>query len=137
MNDYLHKKVRIVVGATILLLLWLLSGCKTCECLPSVEYRDSIVTRYQHDTIQTYEKDSVFILIKGDTVWREHWSIRYRDRVVVRHDTIYKDRQSEVVRTERVVPGYYRSVSWAFCVLVALLVVAAAVRILIRVYLKK
>lgn len=137
MNDYLHKKVRIVVGATILLLLWLLSGCKTCECLPSVEYRDSIVTRYQHDTIQTYEKDSVFILIKGDTVWREHWSIRYRDRVVVRHDTIYKDRQSEVVRTERVVPGYYRSVSWAFWVLVALLVVAAAVRILIRVYLKK
>ena len=126
-----------MVGATILLLLWLLSGCKTCECLPSVEYRDSIVTRYQHDTIQTYEKDSVFILIKGDTVWREHWSIRYRDRVVVRHDTIYKDRQSEVVRTERVVPGYYRSVSWAFCVLVALLVVAAAVRILIRVYLKK
>lgn len=125
------------MGATILLLLWLLSGCKTCECLPSVEYRDSIVTRYQHDTIQTYEKDSVFILIKGDTVWREHWSIRYRDRVVVRHDTIYKDRQSEVVRTERVVPGYYRSVSWAFCVLVALLVVAAAVRILIRVYLKK
>lgn len=137
MSDYLHKKVRIVVGATILLLLWLLSGCKTCECLPSVEYRDSIVTRYQHDTIQTYEKDSVFILIKGDTVWREHWSIRYRDRVVVRHDTIYKDRQSEVVRTERVVPGYYRSVSWAFWVLVALLVVAAAVRILIRVYLKK
>lgn len=125
------------MGATILLLLWLLSGCKTCECLPSVEYRDSIVTRYQHDTIQTYEKDSVFILIKGDTVWREHWSIRYRDRVVVRHDTIYKDRQSEVVRTERVVPGYYRSVSWAFWVLVALLVVAAAVRILIRVYLKK
>ena len=126
-----------MVGATILLLLWLLSGCKTCECLPSVEYRDSIVTRYQHDTIQTYENDSVFILIKGDTVWREHWSIRYRDRVVVRHDTIYKDRQSEVVRTERVVPGYYRSVSWAFWVLVALLVVAAAVRILIRVYLKK
>lgn len=125
------------MGATILLLLWLLSGCKTCECLPSVEYRDSIVTRYQHDTIQTYEKDSVFILIKGDTVWREHWSIRYRDRVVVRHDTIYKDRQSEVVRTERVVPGYYRGVSWAFWVLVALLVVAAAVRILIRVYLKK
>lgn len=137
MSDYLHKKVRIVVGVAILLLLWLLSGCKTCECLPSVEYRDSIVTRYQHDTIQTYEKDSVFILIKGDTVWREHWSVRYRDKVVVRHDTIYKDKQSEVVRVERVVPAYYRGISWAFWVLVALLVVAAAIRILIQVYLKK
>lgn len=137
MNDYLHKKVRIVVGATILLLLWLLSGCKTCECLPSVEYRDSIVTRYLHDTIQTYEKDSIYIHAKGDTVWRERWSIRYRDKIVERHDTIYKDKQSEVVRVERVVSAYYRGISWAFWVLVALLVVAAAIRILIRVYLKK
>lgn len=137
MNDYLHKKVRIVVGVAILLPLWLLSGCKPCEGLPSVEYRDSIVTRYLHDTIQTYEKDSIYIHAKGDTVWRERWSIRYRDKIVERHDTIYKDKQSEVVRVERVVSAYYRGISWAFWVLVALLVVAAAIRILIRVYLKK
>ena len=130
--------IRLLVCVFIVLLLaWVLRGCKTCECLPSVEYRDSIVTRYHHDTIQTYAKDSVFIHQKGDTVWRERWSIRWRDKIVERHDTIYCDQEKETVRVERVVPTYYKGVSLAFWVLVALLALATAIRILIRIYLKK
>ncbi len=130
--------IRLLVCVFIVLLLaWVLRGCKTCECLPSVEYRDSIVTRYHHDTIQTYAKDSVFIHQKGDTVWRERWSIRWRDKIVERHDTIYRDQEKETVRVERVVPTYYKGVSLAFWVLVALLALATAIRILIRIYLKK
>lgn len=132
------KILRIVAGIVICLLwLCLLNSCKTCECLPSVEYRDSVITRYHHDTIQTYEKDSIFIHAKGDTVWRERWSIRWRDKIVERHDTIYQDRQTETVRVERVVPTYYKGVSLAFWILVVLLLLATAIRILIRVYLKK
>ena len=138
MSDYLVKIVRIAVGVAIFLLLsWVLRGCKTCDCLPSVEYRDSIVTRYHHDTIQTYAKDSIFIHQKGDTVWRERWSIRWRDKIVERHDTIYRDQEKETVRVERVVPTYYKGVSLAFWILVALLALATAIRILIRIYLKK
>ena len=130
--------IRLLVCVFIVLLLaWVLRGCKTCECLPSVEYRDSIVTRYHHDTIQTYAKDSVFIHQKGDTVWRERWSIRWRDKIVERHDTIYRDQEKETVRVERVVPTYYKGVSLAFWLLIALLARATAIRILIRVYLKR
>ena len=130
--------IRLLVCVFIVLLLaWVLRGCKTCECLPSVEYRDSIVTRYHHDTIQTYAKDSIFIHQKGDTVWRERWSIRWRDKIVERHDTIYCDQEKETVRVEKVVPTYYKGVSLAFWVLVALLALATAIRILIRIYLKK
>ena len=130
--------IRLLVCVFIVLLLaWVLRGCKTCECLPSVEYRDSIVTRYHHDTIQTYEKDSVFIHAKGDTVWRERWSIRWRDKIVERYDTIYCGQEKETVRVERVIPAYYKGVSLAFWVLVVLLALATAVRILIRVYLKR
>ena len=130
--------IRLLACAFIALMLALvLRGCKTCECFPSIEYRDSIVTRYHHDTIQTYEKDSVFIHSRGDTVWRERWSIRWRDKIVERHDTIYQDRQTETVRVERVVPTYYKGVSLAFWILVVLLLLATAIRILIRVYLKK
>lgn len=132
------KILRIVAGIVICLLwLCLLNSCKTCECLPSVEYRDSIVTRYHHDTIQTYEKDSIFIHARGDTVWRERWSIRWRDKIVERHDTIYQDRQTETVRVEKVVPAYYKGVSLAFRMLVVLIAVATTIRILIRVYLKR
>ena len=130
--------IRAIAGAFLLLLLvWMLQSCKTCECYPTIEYRDSIVTRYQHDTIQTYEKDSIYIHQRGDTIYRERWSIRYRDKVVERHDTIYQERNAEVVRVEKVVPTYYKGVSLAFWIMVVLLVVATVVRVLIRVYLKK
>lgn len=132
------KILRIVAGIVICLLwLCLLNSCKTCECLPSIEYRDSIVTRYYHDTIQTYEKDSVFIHARGDTVWRERWSIRWRDKIVERHDTIYQDRQTETVRVEKVVPTFYRTCTRGFWLILSILIVGAVGRILIRVYLKK
>ncbi len=137
-NGGLYRALMAILGFAIgFTICCLLVGCKTCECIPTVEYRDSVVTRYHHDTIQTYEKDSIYIHQRGDTVWRERWSIRYRDKIVERHDTIYQDKQKEVVRVEKVVPTYYKGVSLAFWILVALLCIGAAIRILIRVYLKK
>ncbi len=130
--------IRVVASVFLLLLLvWMLQACTSTKCLPTVEYRDSIVTRYLHDTIQTYEKDSIYIHSKGDTVWRERWSIRYRDKVVERHDTIYQAQQQHDVEVREVVPTYYKGVSLAFWIGVVLLVVATVVRVLIRVYLKK
>lgn len=130
--------IRLLACAFIALLLaCVLRGCKTCECLPSVEYRDSIVTRYHHDTIQTYEKDSIFIHAKGDTVWRERWSIRWRDKIVERHDTIYQDRKTETVRVEKVVPTFYRTCTRGFWLILSILIVGVVGRILVRVYLKK
>lgn len=130
--------IRAIAGVVILLLLaWMLSACKTTTCLPVTEYRDSVVVRLQHDTIATYEKDSIYIHTKGDTIYRERWSIRYRDKVVERHDTIYQSDNKHDVEVREVVPTYYKGVSLAFWIMVVLLVVATAMRILIRVYLHK
>ncbi len=119
--------IRLLACAFIALLLaWVLCSCKTCECLPSVEYRDSIVTRYHHDTIQTYEKDSIFIHARGDTVWRERWSIRWRDKIVERHDTIVDTCHEVQVQRERYVPKYYSVVSWGFWIFIALLLLRIA-----------
>ena len=119
--------IRLLACAFIALMLALvLRGCKTCECFPSIEYRDSIVTRYHHDTIQTYEKDNVFIHAKGDTVWRERWSIRWRDKIVEKHDTIVDTRHEVQVQRERYVPKYYSVVSWGFWIFVVLLLLRIA-----------
>ena len=119
--------IRLLACAFIALMLaWVLRGCKTCECLPSIEYRDSIVTRYHHDTIQTYEKDSIFIHARGDTVWHERWSIRWRDKIVERHDTIVDIRHEVQVQRERYVPKYYSVVSWGFWIFVVLLLLRIA-----------
>lgn len=133
--DYILKLLAAI--AAVLMLVWCLQACTSTKCLPVTEYRDSIVTRYLHDTIQTYEKDSIYIHAKGDTVYRERWSIRYRDKIVERHDTIYQATQQHDVEVREVVPTYYKGVSLAFWIGVVLLVVATVVRVLIRVYLKK
>ena len=130
-------KVVIVTMLVGLAFVLLMSGCKPCECLTSVEYRDSIVVRHQRDTIQYYNHDSIYVHEKGDTVWRERWSIRYRDRIVERVDTCYKTNTQEVVRVEKYVPQYYKGVSWAFWILFAGIVLYVVARILVRVYLHK
>ena len=134
----LVKVISLFTGIALgFMLMCLLVGCKTTNCLPVTEYRDSIVVRLQHDTIQTYEKDSIYIHQRGDTVFRERWSIRYRDKVVERHDTIYQSVNKHDVEVREVVPTYYKGVSLAFWILVILLGIATVVRVLIRVYLKK
>jgi len=137
-NGGLYRALMAILGFAIgFTICCLLVGCKTCECIPTVEYRDSVVTRYHHDTIQTYEKDSIYIHQRGDTVWQERWSIRFRDKIVERHDTIQVSDKQVIVKTQEVIPNYYRNCTRGFWILVALLCIGAAIRILIRVYLKK
>lgn len=67
-----------------------LASCRT-QYVPVPEYhtvnvekRDTL-TRY--DSI--YQHDSVVTWLQGDTVWKERYIIRYRDRIVGK--TIYRD----------------------------------------------
>lgn len=47
-----------------------------------VEYRD----RVQHDSV--WQHDSVYLKIQGDTIMKEVYRDRYRDRNVYVHDTV-------------------------------------------------
>ena len=67
-----------------LLLIMLLSlvGCKQIEYVPVVEHHTEYINRtdtfIQKDSVLLH--DSVFIHMKGDTVWYEKWHTQYRDR---------------------------------------------------------
>ena len=47
----------------------------------------------QHDS--TYRRDSIYIreYIRGDTVYLDRWRDRWRERVVIRTDTVYQDKE--------------------------------------------
>ena len=49
------------------MLLFIFSGCKTVEAVPSVEYITEYVDRYCTDTLIVYERDSTTIEKNGDT----------------------------------------------------------------------
>lgn len=91
-----------IIGALLVCLcITLLSGCKTryiTQEVPVVVHeRDSI---YKVNTLQVHDtlvyRDSVFHMIKGDTVLIERWHNLQAINHVARVDTAYKDRNVEV-----------------------------------------
>ena len=68
--------------------LFFLIGCSP-RIIVRESVRDSLIVRTKLDSIYLYEKDSIFIKQKGDTVWLERWSIRYKDKLVEKKDTTY------------------------------------------------
>jgi hypothetical protein len=92
-------------------------GCKTTT---KVEYRDryidNYITRVQHDTIRESVTDSVYfeVLQKGDTIYQTKYKevIKWRDRVVEKIDTCYKDsiitEYKESVKEIKYVPKIYK-----------------------------
>ena len=64
------------------------SGCSPRILVREV-VRDSLIVRTTLDSVYLYEKDSIFIKQKGDTVFFERWSIRYKDKLIEKKDTTY------------------------------------------------
>lgn len=121
----------------LLLLCLALTSCKTCECLSVAERQDSIILRTE------YKVDSVFrdrireVYKIGDTTYITDSVFVEKLKFINKTDTIYKDRASEVVRVEKIVPTYYKGVSVAFWILAFSILAGVTIRVLVRVYLKK
>ena len=92
-NDNLHK------GGCWSAFFWLLVSGVVCFFLGSCktkyvsvpEYHQVIVNK--HDTLVTrdsiYQKDSVYMWMQGDTIWKEKFSVLYKDRW--RDKIVYRD----------------------------------------------
>lgn len=96
----------------------ILSSCATNT---KIEYRDRIVDHYntvvQHDTLREHTSDSIFekIYVKGDTVYNTKYveKMRWRDRVVERHDTCWRDSiTTEYKETMKEVVKYPKTYWW-------------------------
>ncbi len=113
----------------LILVLTLLS----CATKTKVEYVDREVIKYetkiQHDTLINNVHDSVFHTIYqiGDTVYNTKYvqKIQYKDRVVERIDTCYRDSvhilKEKVTQEKKIIPNwcYYSLVSWIIIIIFA------------------
>jgi hypothetical protein len=108
--------IRIIVAALLVaLFVTILPSCKTVDCLPEVVYRDSIRTEYIHDSIYRYEKDSIFIKEKADTVFVEKWKTRYKDVMKIERDTVWQENKVVEVKevlVEKPIAGVVKWFAW-------------------------
>lgn len=91
----------------------------SCATRTKIEYRDRDVNHYitntVHDTLIDKTTDSVYfeVMVKGDTVYKTKYkeTTRWRDRVVERHDTCWRDSivnvNKEVVKEVTRIPKIY------------------------------
>lgn len=111
--------------ALLLVLCLFITSCKTTT---RVEYKDRYIDRYitqvQHDTLREKVTDSVYfeVIQKGDTIYKTKYKevIKWRDRVVEKIDTCYKDsiitEYKESVKKVKYVPKIYK-ISMAISIL--------------------
>lgn len=92
-----------IVATIIITLILVFSSCATKT---KIEYVDRNVVKYetkiQHDTLINNIHDSVYhtVFQKGDTIYDTKYveKTKYRDRVVVRIDTCYRDSIQTVIK---------------------------------------
>ncbi len=116
----------------ILITLLTLSGCKSKQALVSVPKNDSTAIHRHTERDSVYIHDSVVMLVKGDTVYKDRWRTEYKLVAVQVTDTLYKDKEVIVqLPPERYIPPW----AWwslGICIAMAVLIVA---RIILRIYL--
>ena len=92
-NDDLHNDGCVGIFFWLVLsgiVCFFLGSCKT-KYVSVPEYHNVYVEK--HDTLVTrdsiYQKDSVYMWMQGDTVWKEKFSVLYKDRW--RDRIVYRD----------------------------------------------
>lgn len=116
----------------IVLTLLLLPGCRSVKYVPveTVKTEKEYVDRFKTDSVHV--RDSVFVLVKGDTVYKDRTRTVYRDRFsrdtihVSQRDTIREPYPVEVIKEKYRVPKSL----WWLVILLAGLSVPSVLKIL-------
>ncbi|MFM2292658.1 MAG: hypothetical protein RIS29_2471 [Bacteroidota bacterium] len=95
-------------------LLFLITVVSLVACKPSqvivhdIEYK----TNVKHDSINVFQRDSIRITQKGDTVFYQVFKTQFRDKVSVRYDSIYKYKDKPVYLDRTITKYTTRELNW-------------------------
>ena len=98
----------IIFFVTLMLVMSIVCSCTTTKTVERVR-RDSVyVYRLKRDSI--YQRDSIYIIVKGDTVFKYQYKYSYRDKLVRDTISIYK---TDSIPYKVEVPKYVeKKLSW-------------------------
>lgn len=115
--------IQTIIAATLVAFMLWFSSCKTIDCIPETIVKDSIRTEYKLDSIYLYEKDSIFIKEKADTVFVNKYVTRYKDVMKIERDTIYQENKVVEVKEVKYIPTFVKVMAWIGGALTLLLLI--------------
>ena len=113
----------LALAAAYLFLAILFCSCKTvAPCIPETITIDSVRVEYKLDSVYLYERDSIFVHEKRDTVFVERWKTRYKDVLKIQKDTVIDTKTEVQVQRVEVTPRFAKFCYWWFGITAFLLV---------------
>ena len=84
----IDKITKVVIAiAVAMLIISMFCRCTTTKYIPVTEYKDRVVVKTDSllKTDSVYVHDSVSVYIRGDTVFKDKYHLKYKDRYIVRN----------------------------------------------------
>ena len=127
----------IVAAWAAMAFLLCFGSCKTvAPCIPETITRDSVRVEYKLDSVYLYERDSIFVHEKRDTVFVERWKTRYKDVLKIQRDTVIDTKTEVQVQRVEVTPRFAKFCYWWFGITAFLLVAGGVLWICKKFYVK-
>ena len=127
----------IVAAWAAMAFLLCFGSCKTvAPCIPETITIDSVRVEYKLDSVYLYERDSIFVHEKRDTVFIERWKTRYKDVLKIQRDTVIDTKTDVQVQRVEVTPRFAKFCYWWFGISAFLLIAGAALWICKKFYVK-
>lgn len=127
----------LALAASAFFLAILFCSCKTVTpCIPETITIDSVRVEYKLDSVYLYERDSIFVHEKRDTVFVERWKTRYKDVLKIQRDTVIDTKTEVQVQCVEVTPRFAKFCYWWFGVSAFLLIAGAVIWICKKFYVK-
>jgi hypothetical protein len=127
---------RIIAAVIALVVTMFCTSCKVQDCIPETIVRDSIRTEYKHDSTYIYQRDSIFIKEKADTVFVNKYVTRYKDVLKIERDTIWQENKVVEVKEVRYVPTHIKWFAWIGAGAILLLLIWVVLKVYKRFVLK-
>ena len=127
----------IVAAWAAMAFLLCFGSCKTvAPCIPETITIDSVRVEYKLDSVYLYERDSIFVHEKRDTVFVERWKTRYKDVLKIQRDTVIDTKTEVQVQRVEVTPRFAKFCYWWFGVSAFLLIAGGVLWICKKFYVK-
>ena len=95
---------------SVILALFLLSGCKTKEVVRYVPINNTVI---KIDSFIVLKTDSFREIRKGDTIYSDRWKTLYKESIRIQHDSIDKPYEVRVpYEVEKIVIQYKHDTVW-------------------------
>lgn len=127
----------LALAASAFFLAILFCSCKTVSpCIQETITIDSVRVEYKLDSVYLYERDSVFVHEKRDTVFVERWKTRYKDVLKIQRDTVMDTKTEVQVQRVEVTPRFAKFCYWWFGISAFLLIAGVVFWICKKFYVK-